>query len=47
VQVVDAVTGQRYTGLGQAHVGALPQDGTGSPANQVQLSAGNVAVHPK
>jgi len=31
----------------QAHVGALPQDGTGSPSNQVQLSSGNVTVHPK
>jgi hypothetical protein len=82
VQVVDAVTGQRYAELEpdsarfrldltdkgssgktdtygftayrsdgtvfhQAHVGALPQDGTGSPSNQVQLSSGNVAVHPK
>ena len=31
----------------QSHVGALPQDGTGSPSNQVVLSAGNVTVHAK
>ncbi len=82
VQVVDAVTGQRYASLEpegvrfrldltdkanggktdtygftayrsegtpfhQANVGALPQDGTGSPSNQVKLSSGNVTVHAK